>query len=123
MLGVAQLAVGQLHASPRDAWMLGPQVPGVLQRRVVAGLLRLQRRPRIVERLLRDRASRLSSSLGALERLRGLRELGAGLLHVRRLLDVRQMFGVGRAVLRERAGQRRLLLLVGCIAASRRRAR
>ena len=49
--------------------------------------------------------------LGALERLLRLRELGGRLLHVGRLLDRRQTAGFGGAVLRERARERRLLLI------------
>ena len=53
--------------------------------------------------------------LGARERLLRLLEFRLRLLDVGRLLDRRQLLGVGRAVLRERPGQRRLLLLVGVL--------
>ena len=56
----------------------GAQVLGVLQRRVVAGALRLQRRLRIVERLLRDQRA-LEQLARAIVGLLGLRELGGRL--------------------------------------------
>jgi hypothetical protein len=48
----------------------------------------------------------------AVECLGRLHELGVCLLHLGRLVVVRQVLRVGGAVLRQRAGQRRLLLLV-----------
>ena len=71
-------------------------------------------RPRVVERLLRDQRP-LEELARAIEGLRGLNEVGVGLLHVGRLLDVGQAAGIRRAVLRQRARERSLLLLVGVL--------
>ena len=72
--GVAQLAIGELHARVRRV-DVGAQVLGVLQRRVVARLLRAQRRLRIVERLLGHELA-LVQLVGAFVGLLGLHELG-----------------------------------------------
>jgi len=108
-LGVAQLTIGELHARFRrlDA---GAQVLRILQREVVARLLRLQRRRRVVERLLRDERA-FEQLARAIVRLPGLGEIGGGLLHVGRLLGLRQMLRVWRAELRERFLERRALLI------------
>ena len=108
-LCVAQLPIGELHArfGRLDA---RAQILGVLQREVVARLLRLERRPRVVEHLLRD--ERAFEELGrSVEGLFGLRQIRGGLLHVRGLFDGRQVLRVRRAELRERALERRLLLV------------
>ena len=81
---------------------------------IVAGALRLQRGSRIVERLLRDERA-LEELARAVEGLRRLHEIRVGPLDVRRLLDVRQVLRIRRAVLGQGSGQRRLLLLVGVL--------
>ena len=94
-----------------DAWMLGAQVLGVLQRRVVARLLRLQRR------LARRRASaarssvRLNSSLARSYACFACARSALAFCTSGVFSIGRQVLRVGRAVLRERARQRRLLLL------------
>ncbi len=52
----------------------------------------------------------LEELVGAVERALRLDEIGVGLLDVRRLLDLGQVLRIGRAVLRQRPRQRRLLL-------------
>ena len=108
-VGVPELAVREVHGRLRrlDA---GPEVPGVLTRRLVLGFPRLQGRPCVVERLLRDEGP-LEELAGPVEVLRRLVEVGCCALDVRRLLDLRQMVRIGRAVLRQRPGVGRLLLL------------
>jgi hypothetical protein len=107
--GVAQLPVGELHAR-LGRLDTGAEVFRALQRQVVAGLLRLQRRRRIVEHLLRDERA-LEQLVGAVVGLLRLTQIGARLLDVGRLLDLGEVFGIGGAVLRERARQRGFLLL------------
>src|SRR5262249_31905213 len=65
---------------------------------------------RVVERLHRHELA-LVELLGALIRLAGLRELGLRLLHVGGLLGGRKMRRVGGSVFRQRAIERRLLLI------------
>src|SRR5256885_682643 len=75
-----------------------------------ARLLRVQRRLGIVERLLRDELA-FVELVGPLMRLLRERELRRRLLHVRRLLDRGETARLVRAVLGERPGERRLLLI------------
>ena len=108
-LGVAQLPVGELHARFR-CLNARAQVLRVLQRQVVAGLLRLQRRRGVVERLLRDERA-LEELVRTVVGLPGLREIRVGFLHVGRLLGVGQVLGVGGAQLCKCALERRFLLV------------
>ena len=108
--GVAQRGFGQLQVRLLGV-DVGAQIARALHRRFVARLLRLQRRVRIVELLLRDERALLQLR-GAAERLLRLRELGRGLLHVRRALDGRQRRReIRHAVARHGPAQRRALLI------------
>ena len=111
MLGVAQLPVGELHASLRTRGCSARRFLAFCSDEVVAGLLRLQRRLGIVERLLRHQRA-LEQLAGAVERLfapapaRRCAFCTSGVFSI-----VGQVLRIGRAVLRERACQRRLLLV------------
>src|ERR1051326_6787017 len=107
-IGIAQLAVGKARRGigRRDVRL---KILRILQRQLVARLLRLQHRVRIVERLLRHELT-LVQLVGAVVGLLRLHELRLRLLDVGRPIHRREMLGIRRAVLRECARQRRLLL-------------
>ena len=96
-----------------EPWMLARRLRA-FWRAASYSPLRLQRRPGVVERLLRDQRP-LEQLAGAVERLLRLEQVGVGALRVRRLLDLGQVLRVGRAELGQVAGQRRLLLIEGVL--------
>ena len=91
--------------------MLGAQVLRGLQRRVVARPASTAASVSASSSVCFGTSGRLKSSLARSNACFACCELGVRLLHVGRLLDVGQVLRIGGAVLRERARQRRLLLI------------